>query len=98
MPHLQQSTKRVCLEVSRVWRKKILDYRDTCENLSVDDNDREALRVFNTIPSPEYDTKKLSIDTKLSTMPVTCFQYMRNGHLSKIESLKIKGIFHINNI
>ena len=93
MPRLEQSTKEVCSRVSRIWHKKIMDYQDRWSNLFVDDDNQETLRVFNTIPSMEYHIKQLTIDTKSNTIPMTCFRYMRNGYLNKLESLKIKGIY-----
>ncbi|KAI7856174.1 hypothetical protein BDC45DRAFT_604532 [Circinella umbellata] len=90
MPRLEQSTKEVCSQVSRVWHKKIMDYQDRWSNLFVDDDNQETLRVFNTIPSTEYNIKQLTISTESNTIPITCFRYMRNGYLNKLESLKIK--------
>ncbi|KAG2220582.1 hypothetical protein INT45_008763 [Circinella minor] len=90
IPHLEQSTKEVCLQVSRVWHKKLLDYQDKWSNLFVDDDNQETLRVFNTIPSTEYNIKQLTINTESDTIPITCFRYMRYEYLNKIESLKIK--------
>ncbi|KAG2226544.1 hypothetical protein INT45_014288 [Circinella minor] len=68
MPHLQQSTKQVSLKVSRVWRNKILNHRDTWKNLVVDDKNQETLRVFNIIPSMEYNIEQLSVITGSSTI------------------------------
>ncbi|KAI7856187.1 hypothetical protein BDC45DRAFT_534066 [Circinella umbellata] len=90
MPRLEQSTKKVCSQVSRVWHKKILDHQDRWDNLFVNDDNQETLRVFNTIPSTEYNIKQLTINTESNTIPITCFRYMRNGYLNKLKLLKIK--------
>ncbi|KAI7856176.1 hypothetical protein BDC45DRAFT_604534 [Circinella umbellata] len=91
MPRLEQSTKKVCSQVSRVWHKKILNHQDRWNNLFVDDNNQETLRVFSTIPSTKYNIKQLTIDTKSNTIPMTCFRYMRNGYLNKLASFKMKA-------
>ncbi|KAI7847450.1 hypothetical protein BDC45DRAFT_611014 [Circinella umbellata] len=91
MPHLEQSTKKVCSQVSRIWHKKILNHQNRWNNLFVDDNNQETLRVFSTIPSTKYNIKQLTIDTKSNTIPITCFRYMRNGYLNELASFKMKA-------
>ena len=94
IPFFSSSTKAACLTVSKSWRRIIVNCSALWEQLSVDDNDQETILFCGIVSMIGCHVKQLSINTKLTTVLTACFQFMKDGYFSKMESLEIKGIYH----
>ena len=90
IPLFAPSANATCLAVSKVWRKIFVDCPGIWESLLAADDDQNTIRLFNMIPSAGRYVKYLTINTHVSAVHTACFRFMKNGHLSRIESFKMK--------
>ncbi|KAG2225700.1 hypothetical protein INT45_012172 [Circinella minor] len=96
IPFFSSSTKAACLTVSKSWRRIIVDCSTLWEQLSVNDNDQETMQLFGMVPIIGCHVNQLSINAKLMTILTACFQFMKDGHFSKMKTLEIQGIGNNN--
>ncbi|KAI8145613.1 hypothetical protein BJV82DRAFT_577236 [Fennellomyces sp. T-0311] len=88
IPQLPQATVATCLTVSSTWRQRTLNCENVWTDLSVKE-DLTSAPFINVTPYMDCHVKHLTLNVASDVANAVCMQKLREGHFTKLVSLKI---------
>ncbi|KAI8145599.1 hypothetical protein BJV82DRAFT_666842 [Fennellomyces sp. T-0311] len=85
---LPQSTKAVCLTISKMWRNRVIESANAWKRLVVNDN-QEYIQLFRAIPTVGQNIQDLILDTSSEMSRSACINNLREGYFTSIRSLEM---------
>ncbi|KAI8146639.1 hypothetical protein BJV82DRAFT_576180 [Fennellomyces sp. T-0311] len=92
VPHM---TLAQCLDVSSVWRQRLLAYPGCWRRIHIDEEERygdlsDARSVHRVLSLASHHIREISFAAS-SSMPAICMESIKTKNVSNLQSLRIQG-------